>query len=100
MDDPAGAREILVCLCERGIQIYIDDFGTGYSSLSYLATLPVHGVKISRSFTNEMMDQHEPRTIVAAVISLAHALGLAVVAEGVETDAQYEMLRSMGRDQA
>ena len=100
MEDPGGARDILVRLSERGIQIYIDDFGTGYSSLSYLATLPVHGVKIDRSFVNEMMYKHEQRTIVATVISLAHALGLAVVAEGVETHAQYEMLQSMGCDQA
>ena len=99
MEDPGGARQILKQLSSRGIKIYIDDFGTGYSSLSYLATLPVHGVKIDRSFINEMMTQHEQRTIVSTVISLAHALGLKVVAEGVENDSQYEMLRRMGCDQ-
>lgn len=100
MEDPIGAREILVRLSERGIRIYIDDSGTGYSWLRYLATLPVHGVKIDRSFINEMPFQHGQRTIVATATSLARALEPAVVAEGVETDAQYEMLQSMGCDQA
>lgn len=100
MVDPIGARDILGRLRNRGIRIYVDDFGTGYSSLSYLATLPVHGIKIDRSFVGGLVHKGEQRAIVEAIISLAHALDLEVVAEGVETPAQDEMLRRMDCDVA
>ncbi|MBD2294982.1 EAL domain-containing protein [Anabaena sphaerica FACHB-251] len=79
-----------------GIQISIDDFGTGYSSLSYLRDLPVDTLKIDRSFISEIDGDEQSLGIVQAIITLAHTLGLDVVAEGVETLAQMTHLRSLG----
>src|SRR5438067_4648004 len=84
MADAGGAIRILHNLREMGIRFAIDDFGTGYSSLAYLQRLDVNSVKIDRSFVMAM-DQESSATIVRATIDLAHALGLQVVAEGVET---------------
>ena len=77
----------------------MDDFGTGFCSLSYLARLPVDTLKIDRSFVVRMRDAGYPRNIVAMIVSLAHTLGLKVIAEGVEDDAQVRMLRELGCDQ-
>jgi diguanylate cyclase (GGDEF)-like protein len=84
---------------ELGLGIAIDDFGTGYSSLSYLAKLPVQVLKIDRSFVMGTDDDPDARTLVAAIIDLAHSLRLEVVAEGVETEAQAGFLRGRGCDQ-
>jgi len=81
-------------LKRMGIRIAVDDFGTGYSSLSYLRRLPIDAVKIDRSFVWEVKDERDTGTIATAVIYLAHALGLEVVAEGVETEWQKEFLAS------
>jgi len=100
MDDPEAARRVLMELRDRGSKIYIDDFGTGYSSLSYLVRLPVHALKIDRSFVLQMTKSERAQALVASVISMAHTLGVSVVAEGVETAADAEMLRAMGCDEA
>jgi hypothetical protein len=83
-----------------GLRLSVDDFGTGYSSLSYLARLPVDALKIDRSFIMTMEDQAESMTIVSTIISLAHALRLTVIAEGVELEEQAKLLRLLNCDQA
>jgi diguanylate cyclase (GGDEF)-like protein len=99
VDDPEGAQRMLTELRELGCQIYIDDFGTGYSSLSYLVKLPVHALKIDRSFIIEMDKNQGAYLVVASVISMAQSLGLRVVAEGVETNEDVERLRELGCDE-
>ena len=90
---------VLKQLKQLGVRVALDDFGTGYSSLSYLRRLPVDMVKIDRSF---ITDIHEPKTraIVAAVVNVAHVLGLGVTAEGIETPSQHEAIRAIGCDLA
>ena len=87
-------------LRDAGVRVGLDDFGTGYSSLSYLRLFPLDFVKIDRSFIGEMKARGTEAAIVASVIDLAHSLGMAVVAEGVETIAQAEKLAAMGCDRA
>ncbi|WP_158592185.1 EAL domain-containing protein [Noviherbaspirillum sedimenti] len=96
MTDVDRAIAILTELRSLGVQISIDDFGTGYSSLSYLKKFPVDVLKIDRSFVNEIALQSKDAAITDAIISMAHGLGIRVIAEGVETEAQCEFLsRSM-----
>ncbi|MFB2839061.1 EAL domain-containing protein [Floridanema evergladense] len=89
------AIETLTKLRNYGIEICIDDFGTGYSSLAYLHLLPIDTVKIDRSFINQMIENEKNLDIVETIISLAHRLDLNVVAEGVETELQRDILRSL-----
>ncbi|MGH9282694.1 MAG: EAL domain-containing protein, partial [Acidimicrobiales bacterium] len=96
MDDVDAAVDILGELKRLGLTISIDDFGTGYSSLAYLRRLPLDEVKIDRSFVDGLATDPEDTAIVAAVISLAHALDRDVVAEGVETEEQLQKLRALG----
>jgi diguanylate cyclase len=87
-------RNVIDSLGDLGVNLSLDDFGTGYSPLSYLRELPVTELKIDRSFVEAMMSDRDTATIVAAVIGLARRLGIDVVAEGIETAGQLEMLRS------
>jgi diguanylate cyclase (GGDEF)-like protein/PAS domain S-box-containing protein len=100
MADPERANEVLQQLCRMGLKIAIDDFGTGYSSLSYLQRFPARTVKIDRSFIRKLPDSSADTAITTAVISMAHSLGLTVVAEGVETPQQLQQLRELGCDEA
>ena len=100
MDDPQRAEAMLNRLSEQGFKLSIDDFGTGYSSLAYLKRLPVHELKIDKSFVMGMETGEDDAMIVRSTIDLAHNLGLTVVAEGVETAAILERLRILACDEA
>jgi EAL domain-containing protein (putative c-di-GMP-specific phosphodiesterase class I) len=93
-------RDALQALRRDGVGIELDDFGTGYSSLSYLKQLPVDAVKIDRSFIRQIDVSSADAAIVSAIIAMAHSLGLRVVAEGVETTAQLQVLGRHGCDVA
>jgi diguanylate cyclase (GGDEF)-like protein len=99
VEDIEESTRKLQTLRRTGIEVSVDDFGTGYCSLSYLARLPVDTLKIDRSFVVRMGEAGYPRNIVAMIVSLAHTLGLKVVAEGVEEDAQVRLLKELGCDQ-
>jgi diguanylate cyclase len=99
MHDPEEATRLLEALAALGIRFAIDDFGTGYSSLSYLQRFPLSKLKIDRSFVENLITSRNNRAIVTAVVGLAQSLGLELVAEGVETVAQRDMLIEMGVDQ-
>ena len=92
MVDAAGAAVKMHSLAARGITLSIDDFGTGYSSLSYLRNLPIHELKIDRSFINMVTENSADATLVNTIIGMAESLNLRVVAEGVETFGQYNFL--------
>jgi diguanylate cyclase (GGDEF)-like protein/PAS domain S-box-containing protein len=94
MHDTEEATQKLRELVAMGVKIAIDDFGTGYSSLSHLRRFPVHKLKIDQSFVRDLCSSKDDESIVAAILSLAHNLGLESVAEGVETQAQLELLVS------
>ena len=98
MDDATGTLKAFEALTAIGVSLSIDDFGTGYSSLSYLRQLQVGELKIDRSFVQDLESSADARAIVEAVIRLAHALGLKVVAEGVETAAQQKVLGQLKCD--
>jgi predicted signal transduction protein with EAL and GGDEF domain len=98
MHDADGATRILLDLRSCGIRLSIDDFGTGYSSLAYLRRFPVEALKIDRSFVASMHENADDAVIVGSVLTLAHSLGLHVVAEGVETQEQLDTLRTLGCD--
>ena len=99
MQDIHATIEKLKLLRKLGVQVAIDDFGTGYSSLSYLAKLPVQTLKIDRSFVIAMLEDPNTTTLVHTMITLAHSFQLKVVAEGVESEDQANMLRLLGCDQ-
>lgn len=89
----------LQVLIAAGLKIAIDDFGTGYSSLSYLREIPAHTVKIDRCFITDLGQHERTATLVNSMITMAHALGYRVVAEGVETNAAYHQLAQLGSDE-
>ncbi len=96
--DHEQARAALTRLRNIGVRTSIDDFGTGYSSLSYLRELPVHALKIDRSFITDLLDEPDSEAIVRSIIELARNLGLETVAEGVEDGRVSERLLSLGCD--
>lgn len=98
MRDVDGAIGKLRKLADQGVGISIDDFGTGYSSLSYLKKLPIHTLKIDRSFVQDLSSHKSGATIVAGIAAMAKGLKLNVVAEGVETEEQLQYLRELGCD--
>jgi EAL domain-containing protein (putative c-di-GMP-specific phosphodiesterase class I) len=100
MRDVQDTTRKLSILRGMGVTVTIDDFGTGYSSLSYLSRLPVDSLKIDRSFVSGMTSGGEAISIVSTIIALGHGLRLKVVAEGVETREQGELLRRLGCDEA
>lgn len=99
MEDIQATQRTFEGLARIGVYLSIDDFGTGYSSLNYLRQLPAQQLKIDRSFVNDLENSEDARAVVSAVVSLAHALGLRVVAEGVETSGQRDILLAMGCDE-
>lgn len=98
MDNMEAGAHTLHRLSQLGIHLAIDDFGTGYSSLAYLRQLPMRRLKIDRSFVKDLPGQEHSRTIVTAIVALAHGLGLQITAEGVETPEQADYLVRQGCD--
>ena len=96
MQNTDRAVELLRDLREHGVRVAMDDFGTGYSSLAYLRDLPISALKIDRSFVAGITEQRDALAIVAWIVDLARAVGVAVVAEGVETEEQVALLRGLG----
>ena len=99
MDSPEKSIAVLGALKALGVTLTLDDFGTGYSNLSYLKRFPLDKLKLDQSFVRDMTQSSEALAIAQAVITLAHGLHLAVVAEGVETEEQLTLLRRQGCDE-
>ena len=99
MDDIKATQRTFDGLARIGVFLSIDDFGSGYSSLNYLRQLPARQLKIDRSFVKDLETSEDARAVVSAVVKLAHALGLRVVAEGVETSGQRDVLLGMHCDE-
>ncbi|CAG1770520.1 partial putative signaling protein, partial [uncultured bacterium] len=100
MEDMDRSIKILEELNDMGIKIMLDDFGTGFSAINNLRFLPVSGIKIDLSLTRDVATNSDAATIAKAIISMAHGLNKKVIAEGVETEAQIEFLRSHNCDMA
>jgi EAL domain-containing protein (putative c-di-GMP-specific phosphodiesterase class I) len=98
LDDPAHAIANMKRLVALGCRLAIDDYGTGYSSLAYLRRLPVHELKIDKTFVSGMARDPSDAVIVRSTVDLAHNMGLAVVAEGVEDETTFEQLRALRCD--
>ena len=99
MDNPERCIELLRSLRALGVRLSIDDFGTGYSSLTYVKGLPVHEVKVDKSFVDDIAHDQADRAVVRAVVDLSHSLGLTTVAEGVEEPEQALVLEELGLNQ-
>ncbi len=99
MRDVDRAATVLAEIGETGVSIAVDDFGTGYSSLAMLKALPIHILKIDQSFVRDLPFDRDTHAIVSAIVQMAHAIGLKVIAEGVEGEAQLETLRALGCDE-
>lgn len=99
MHDPMQVKEIMQHLSDIGIQLSIDDFGTGYSSLSYLQQFPLDKLKIDMSFVHNMLESKDSAAIAKAIVQLGKSMELTVIAEGIETRAQQDMLLEMGCEQ-
>jgi EAL domain-containing protein (putative c-di-GMP-specific phosphodiesterase class I)/CHASE2 domain-containing sensor protein len=100
LTSPQKAIDALIALREMGVRLAVDDYGTGQSTLSYLKQLPVHELKIDKSFVTTMCDNENDRIMVKSTIDLAHELGMKVVAEGVEEARTLTLLRTLGCDYA
>jgi EAL domain-containing protein (putative c-di-GMP-specific phosphodiesterase class I) len=99
MQDPAAAEETMRSLRDAGLHLSLDDFGTGYSSLAYLKRFPFSSVKIDRAFVTDITTNAGDAAIAKAIIGMGHGLQLNVIAEGVETAEQLQLLRESGCDQ-
>ena len=99
LDHPERAIEAMQTIAALGVCLSVDDFGTGYSSLAYLRRLPIHRLKIDRSFVEDLPADREAASICRSIIGLAHSLQLQTVGEGVETEAQLDWLRANGCDE-
>jgi EAL domain-containing protein (putative c-di-GMP-specific phosphodiesterase class I) len=99
MIEPDKSQKTLCALKKLGPKFSIDDFGTGYSSMAYLQKLSVHKLKIDISFIRNMTENNNDANIVKAIIALGHGLDLDVIAEGVEYEAQADLLKHLGCDQ-
>ncbi len=99
MHEPAKAVATLEHFRSYGLRLSVDDFGTGYSSLSYLRRFPLDALKVDRAFVRDLATSPDDAAIALAIISLAHSLKLKVVAEGVETTEQLDMLTFSGCDE-
>jgi len=100
MVDPQRALKVIQDLSELGFLISVDDYGTGYSSLAYLRDLPVHALKLDRSFVMNLQQHNGNRVIVESTVQMAHALNLMVVAEGIETQRQLSYLQELECNEA
>jgi EAL domain-containing protein (putative c-di-GMP-specific phosphodiesterase class I) len=100
MRDPAVAGRALAALRELGVRLAIDDFGTGYSSLAQLLRLPLDTLKIDQSFVADLGRSKEADAIVTSIIAMAHAVDLSVIAEGIEEQGQFDVLRELRCDMA
>ena len=100
MSDMEQMIVVLKQLKGMGFRLSIDDFGTGYSSLSYLRQLPVDILKVDISFVREIANDPDAKSLASGIVALAHSLHLGVVAEGVETEQQHEILEAIGCDYA
>jgi predicted signal transduction protein with EAL and GGDEF domain len=98
--DELQASALLSRLRTAGVKVWLDDFGTGFSGLSHLRRVPVDGVKIDRSFVADVLHDPDDLALTTAIIAMAHSLGITVVAEGVEQEGQYAILRERGCDLA
>jgi EAL domain-containing protein (putative c-di-GMP-specific phosphodiesterase class I) len=99
LEDIQRCREMLARLRAAGVRLALDDFGTGYSSLSYLPDLPFDRIKIARSFLEKVHRGRGGEALIRAVVSIAHTLQMAVVAEGIETEKELNLIRSLGVDE-
>ena len=99
LGDEAQASALLSRLRATGVKVWLDDFGTGFSGLSHLRRVPVDGVKIDRSFVADVLRDPDDLALTSAIIAMAHSLGITVVAEGIESEGQNEVLRERGCDQ-
>jgi diguanylate cyclase (GGDEF)-like protein len=100
MGDEIQTSALLARLRAMGVKIWLDDFGTGFSGLSHLRRVPVDGVKIDRSFVADVLRDPDDLALTSAIIAMAHSLGITVVAEGVENEGQFSVLRERGCDHA
>ncbi len=100
LGDETQASAMLSQLRTTGVQVWLDDFGTGFSGLSHLRRVPIDGVKIDRSFVADILRDPDDLALTTAIIAMAHSLGIVVIAEGVEREGQYDLLRERGCDLA
>jgi len=96
--DEMLAAALLDKLHRTGVKVWLDDFGTGFSGLSHLRQVPVDGVKIDKSFVADMQRDPDDLALTTAIIAMAHALGITVVAEGIEQEVQFDLLCQRGCD--